>query len=74
MRCHLLVAKAAVTSVTAGFVARVWRCFTTTMARRPRHDSPDPAHTPFMTGRAPSWQHSGGASVNHFRSREGRRG
>ena len=44
------------------------------MVQRSRHDTPDPAHASFMTGRAPSWQHPGGGSVNHFRSREGRRG
>jgi hypothetical protein len=58
--------------VTAGIVARVWRCFITVMARRSGHDPPYPFHTALMTGIAAPWRHH--PAMDHSRPAEGRRG
>jgi hypothetical protein len=58
--------------VTTGFVTRVWRPFTTTMARRSGHDPPYPVHATFMTGIAAPCRHH--PAVDHPRPAESCRG
>jgi len=58
--------------VTAGIVARVWRCLITGMVRGPGHDPPGPVHTALMTGIAAPWRHH--PAMDHLRPAEGRRG
>ena len=58
--------------MTAGFVARVWRCFITVMVVRSGHDPPCPVHAALMTGiTAPCRHHP---AMDHPRPAEGRRG
>ena len=55
--------------VTAGFVARVWRCFITVMVVRSGHDPPCPVHAALMTGiTAPCGHHP---AMDHSRPAEG---
>ena len=58
--------------MTAGFVARVWRCHSTVMAVRSGHDPPYPIHTALMTGCAAPCHHH--PAMDHPRPAEGRRG
>jgi hypothetical protein len=58
--------------VTAGIVARVWRCQFTVMAVRSGHDPPCPVHTALMTSCAAPCPHH--PAMDHPRPDESRRG